>query len=84
MKYSVLVATFSLLFAGLAVAPTGSASAQSAKKELAAQNSPARVMVYPRRGEPGPNAHRECRSDLVQEARPSGTVIVPVMHCWWE
>jgi len=32
---------------------------------------------------PGPNAVRECRARLVQEARPSGTVVVPRMRCWW-
>jgi hypothetical protein len=32
---------------------------------------------------PGPNAVRECDSRLVQEYRPSGTVIVPRMWCWW-
>jgi hypothetical protein len=26
---------------------------------------------------------RECTSWLEQEARPSGTVIVPRMRCWW-
>lgn len=42
--------------------------------------------TYPRPGTyswPGPNAVRECRSWLVQEARISGTVIVPQMQCWW-
>lgn len=32
---------------------------------------------------PGPNAKRECVARYVQEARPSGTVIVPRMRCWW-
>lgn len=32
---------------------------------------------------PGPNASRECAVRYVQEYRPSGTVIVPRMHCWW-
>jgi hypothetical protein len=32
---------------------------------------------------PGPNAKRQCVGRLVQEARPSGTVIVPRLHCWW-
>jgi hypothetical protein len=32
---------------------------------------------------PGPNAKRACVSKLVQEARPSGTVIVPRMWCRW-
>ncbi len=33
---------------------------------------------------PGPGYVRQCASRLVQEARPSGTVIVPVSRCWWE
>jgi hypothetical protein len=32
---------------------------------------------------PGPNAVRDCSSRLVTEYRPSGTVIVPRMRCWW-
>ena len=32
---------------------------------------------------PGPGAVRDCRAKLVQEWRPSGTVIVPRMQCWW-
>lgn len=32
---------------------------------------------------PGPNAVRRCTSRLVTEHRPSGTVIVPRMRCWW-
>ncbi len=32
---------------------------------------------------PGPNAKRQCVARLVQEARPSGTVIVPRQRCWW-
>jgi hypothetical protein len=38
--------------------------------------------VYPRYN-PGPNAVRDCTANLVQEARPSGTVIVPRMNCFW-
>jgi hypothetical protein len=33
---------------------------------------------------PGPNAVRQCVSWIAPEYRPSGTVIVPRMHCWWE
>ena len=32
---------------------------------------------------PGPNAKRECVARYVTEHRPSGTVIVPRMRCWW-
>jgi len=32
---------------------------------------------------PGPGAVRECNARLVQEYRPSGTVIVPVTSCQW-
>jgi len=38
--------------------------------------------VYPRYY-PGPNAVRECNATYVEEYRPSGTVIVPRMHCFW-
>lgn len=38
--------------------------------------------VYPRFN-PGPNAKRECTATYVQEFRPSGTVIVPRMNCFW-
>jgi hypothetical protein len=38
--------------------------------------------VYPRYY-PGPNAVRECNATYVQQYRPSGTVIVPRMHCVW-
>ena len=38
--------------------------------------------VYPRYN-PGPNAVRECTATYVQEFRPSGTVIVPRMNCFW-
>ena len=32
---------------------------------------------------PGPNAVRVCNAHYVQEYRPSGTVIVPRMSCYW-
>ena len=32
---------------------------------------------------PGPNAKRACVAWLAQEARPSGTVIVPRQRCRW-
>jgi len=38
--------------------------------------------VYPRY-DPGPNAVRDCTATYVQEYRPSGTVIVPRMSCYW-
>ena len=38
--------------------------------------------VYPRYF-PGPNAVRECNATYEQEFRPSGTVIVPRMSCFW-
>ena len=33
---------------------------------------------------PGPDSVRQCSFRLATEYRPSGTVIVPQMHCWWE
>jgi hypothetical protein len=65
--------------------------------ELSAQRRvrrpPTRLRVYPNyepwpdgvypRYYPGPNAVRDCNATYVQEYRPSGTVIVPRMSCFW-
>src|SRR5215470_15946259 len=32
---------------------------------------------------PGPAGVRQCVNNYVTEVRPSGTVIVPRMRCWW-
>jgi hypothetical protein len=71
----------------------------SAQKKKKAKRAPVRVRVqraypyyrdaseFPRADDisyPGPNAVRQCTSWLAQEYRPSGTVIVPHMRCWWE
>src|SRR4051794_20110293 len=71
-------------------------STLSAPTEFSAQSrryrrAPARILVTPRyhpddvypRYYPGPNAVRECTAHLVQEYRPSGTVITPRMNCFW-
>jgi hypothetical protein len=46
------------------------------------QNQPEPDGVYPRYY-PGRNAVRDCTATYVQEFRPSGTVIVPRMNCYW-
>jgi lipoprotein-anchoring transpeptidase ErfK/SrfK len=67
--------------------PLSDASAQRRVRRPAT-----RLRVYPRyewepdvypRYNPGPNAVRECNATYVQEYRPSGTVIVPRMNCYW-
>jgi hypothetical protein len=75
-------------------AATQLAKAQPAATEFSAQRRarrPSRILVTPRyrpddvypRYYPGPNAVRECTAHLVQEFRPSGTVITPRMNCFW-
>jgi hypothetical protein len=52
---------------------------------------PPRIRIYPRlqqddvypRYDPGPHAVRDCTAHLVQEFRPSGTVITPRVNCFW-
>jgi hypothetical protein len=39
--------------------------------------------IYPHYN-PGPNAVRVCNAHYEQEYRPSGTVIVPRMTCYWQ
>lgn len=43
-----------------------------------------RIVIHPRRLEPGPNARRYCRAWLAIENRPSGQVITPQRECWWQ
>jgi len=38
--------------------------------------------IYPHYN-PGPNAVRVCNAHFEHEYRPSGTMIVPRMHCYW-
>jgi hypothetical protein len=77
-------------------APSGIHLAQASQPaEPAAQRrKPSiRLRVYPRydgepdgvypRYFPGRNAVRDCTATYVQESRPSGTVIVPRMNCFW-
>ncbi|MBU6463520.1 MAG: hypothetical protein KGK01_05350 [Bradyrhizobium sp.] len=78
-------------------APSGTQVAQVAPDAApAAPHRPGRPLrrlrIYPRyeaepdvypRYNPGPNAVRDCTADYVKEYRPSGTVIVPRMHCYW-
>jgi hypothetical protein len=61
-----------------------------AASELSAQTRRPRVRIFreDERGvypsyNPGPNAVRDCSATYVREYRPSGTVIVPRMNCFW-
>jgi hypothetical protein len=66
-----------------AVAATSFAQAGVAAEPL--RRAPPRIVIRPLgRTHPGPNSVRQCVSWLEPEYRPSGTVIVPRMHCWWE
>ncbi|CAL74318.1 conserved hypothetical protein; putative exported protein [Bradyrhizobium sp. ORS 278] len=68
---------------------------RDASTDFSAQRRPRRVPIYPRQYEghwepdvvphynPGPNAVRVCNASYVPEHRPSGTVIVPHMSCYW-
>lgn len=78
-------------------APAGIRLAQAVPPDAAprpVRRPPTRLRVHPRYEEPwrdevypsynpGPNAVRECSTAYVQEYRPSGTVIVPRVSCYW-
>ena len=55
----------------------------SAQSRRIIHRAPRRVPVYRGSSYPGPNAVRVCNAHYEQEYRPSGTVIVPRMHCYW-
>jgi hypothetical protein len=78
---------------GMRTAPASQAMATEVSAQRRVQRPPTRLRVYPRylpepdgvypRYYPGPNAVRDCTATYVQEYRPSGTVIVPRMNCFW-
>ena len=53
----------------------------SARSRKILHRVPHCVRIYSNRL--GPNAVRVCNAQYVQEYRPSGTVIVPRMNCYW-
>ncbi len=55
----------------------------SAQSRKTLRRTPRRVPVYRGSSYPGPNAVRVCNAHYEQEYRPSGTVIVPRMQCYW-
>jgi len=83
-----------LLLTGAIAAVPASAQSSSdrtpgASGKASSDRAPAahrrRITIYPRHSnEPGPNSKRICQAHLEKEYRVSGTVIVPVMHCWWD
>jgi hypothetical protein len=89
--------TFLLPVAAAQAAPRAqTAQASQSGTDLSAQSRryrrpPTRIRVYPRynpddvypRYFPGRNAVRDCTATLVEEFRPSGTVITPRMNCFW-
>ena len=94
-----LAGVFSLPAAGAEAqtAPQGTRTAQASQPTAdarpEARRPTTRLRIYPRyqaepegvypRYFPGQNAVRECNATYVQEYRPSGTVIVPRMSCYW-
>ncbi len=80
------------------IAPRTTHAAAPSGTDISAQRRvdrrpPTRLRVYPRyvpdpdgvypRYYPGRNAVRDCTATYAQEFRPSGTVIVPRMNCFW-
>lgn len=93
---ALLIGCYALLVSATALAAEGTAirmdaAATSAPhltvEEFSAQSRkilrrvPHRVRIYGNRLTP--NAVRVCNARYVQEYRPSGTVIVPRMTCYW-
>jgi len=73
------------LRSGLAALLLGIAAPASAERatteQYSAQPRP-RIIIRPHY--PGPNARRYCNFWLARENRPSGPVITPQQHCWWQ
>jgi hypothetical protein len=62
-----------------AAAPISKAAQRSDEISAQSRRPPTRFRVYPGRR----LLYRDCDFHLARQWRPSGTVIVPVQHCWW-
>ena len=80
--------------AGIKMAQASPPAATDAPARVRVRRPLRRLPIYPRYYEqepdgvypryfPGRNAVRDCTATYVQEYRPSGTVIVPRMNCFW-
>jgi hypothetical protein len=82
-------AVMAVLLGGLGCELTAASAAETAPAAFdasaqARRRPPTRIIVTPRRySYPGPGAMRHCTSWLEPDYRPSGTVIMPRMRCWW-
>ena len=65
--------------ATVAAAPVIKGARASTDISAQERRPPTRFRVYPGRR----LLYRDCTFRLAQQWRPSGTVIVPVQHCWW-
>jgi hypothetical protein len=94
MAILTVLAGISLLPVTVAQAQTAPNGVQATQpSEASTQRRPLRRLpIYPRREwepevypryYPGRNAVRDCTASYVQEYRPSGTVIVPHVNCFW-
>jgi hypothetical protein len=78
---------------GIQMAQASPDAGGQVRGQVRVRRLPRRVPVYPRAEPepddvyphyfPGRNAVRDCTATYVQEYRPSGTVIVPRMSCYW-
>jgi hypothetical protein len=88
MNRAAVVGAVMLALAGFGPAQAVAQNAGVAENDNAAPkraHQPARIRVHPlAQSYPGPDAVRQCAAWLAPEYRPSGTVIVPKMRCWWE
>jgi hypothetical protein len=87
MNWTIVATAGGLALTGFGLWPLTPAAAQSpdsAVQYRVRPHPPARIRVHPLNQTLGPDAVRQCESWLATENRPSGTVIVPRMRCWWE
>jgi hypothetical protein len=87
-----LPGSFAMAQTAIARTPAGAAPSSDHRglsvEEFSSQSrrvlgsAPRRVRIYNSRN-PGPNSVRICNAHYEYEYRPSGTVIVPRMQCYW-
>ena len=75
------IGTLALAAPAAALTAPKATKVAAASPELSSQQyrPRTRLRVYPG----GRLLYRDCSFRLASQWRPSGTVVVPVQHCWW-
>lgn len=78
-----ILSSVAVAIALLSLTPAAEQAAAQEPRVVTPKRRP-QIVITQERQRLSASAKRHCEAELVQEYRPSGTVIVPRTICWWQ